>query len=83
MYFDVSTGDQKLGTIVIGMFGKIVPKTVKNFITYAGEGHDGKKYEGSKFHRVIKEFMIQGKYFVKSTSTLKTYAVVFLGISFV
>lgn len=60
VYFDVTQGDQKLGTIVIGMFGKTVPKTVNNFLAFAGEGFEGKKFEGSKFHRVIKDFMIQG-----------------------
>lgn len=60
MYFDVSSEGQKLGTIVIGLFGKTVPKTVDNFIAYAGKGFEGKKFEGTKFHRVIKDFMIQG-----------------------
>lgn len=65
VYFDVSSGDQKLGTIVIGLFGNTVPKTVKNFVAFADKGFEGKKYEGSKFHRVIKDFMIQGTKFQK------------------
>lgn len=60
VYFDISSGGKNLGTIVIGLFGKVVPKTVDNFVAFAGEGYQGKKYEGSKFHRVIREFMIQG-----------------------
>ncbi|XP_054720975.1 peptidyl-prolyl cis-trans isomerase B-like [Uloborus diversus] len=60
VFFDVSTDGKKLGTIVIGLFGKTVPKTVQNFVTFAGEGYKGNKYEGTKFHRVIKDFMIQG-----------------------
>jgi len=60
VYFDVSSDDKKLGTIVIGLFGKTVPKTVKNFIAFAGKGFEGQKFEGTKFHRVIKDFMIQG-----------------------
>ncbi|XP_035207568.1 peptidyl-prolyl cis-trans isomerase B-like isoform X2 [Stegodyphus dumicola] len=60
VYFDITSDGNKLGTIVIGLFGKVVPKTVNNFIAFAGNGYQGKKYEGSKFHRVIKDFMIQG-----------------------
>ncbi|CAL1287844.1 unnamed protein product [Larinioides sclopetarius] len=60
VYFDVSSGGKPLGTIVIGLFGKVVPKTVSNFATFAGEGYKSMKFEGTKFHRVIKDFMIQG-----------------------
>ena len=44
------------GVIKIKLFDKECPKTVENFATHAENGY----YEGIIFHRVIKDFMIQG-----------------------
>lgn len=60
VYFDVMIDDHPIGRMTIGLFGEIVPKTVKNFITIATTGINGKTYAGTPFHRVIKKFMIQG-----------------------
>jgi len=35
VFFDITHGDEKLGRVVIGLFGKTVPKTTKNFATLA------------------------------------------------
>ncbi|XP_064650194.1 peptidyl-prolyl cis-trans isomerase B-like isoform X3 [Lineus longissimus] len=64
VFFDISIGGVDAGRIVVGLFGEIVPKTVKNFKTIA-EGtkvRDGVRltYKGSTFHRVIKGFVVQG-----------------------
>lgn len=67
--FDVSIGGEPAGTIELGLFGNKVPKTVDNFYTFATTGHNNKKYEGSTFHRVIKDFMIQGGDFVRGDGT--------------
>jgi peptidyl-prolyl cis-trans isomerase B (cyclophilin B) len=45
-----------MGTIKIKLFPEQAPKTVENFITHSENGY----YDGLKFHRVIKDFMIQG-----------------------
>lgn len=45
-----------LGAIVLELDGEKAPATVENFISYVESGH----YEGTIFHRVIEDFMIQG-----------------------
>ena len=44
------------GTIKIELYPDKAPNTVKNFVTLANNGF----YDGLKFHRVVKDFMIQG-----------------------
>jgi len=44
------------GTITIELFDEDAPKTVANFKKLAGDGF----YDGLIFHRVIRDFMIQG-----------------------
>ncbi len=44
------------GNIKIKLFEEEAPKTCENFITHIKNGY----YDGLIFHRVIKEFMIQG-----------------------
>ncbi len=44
------------GTIVFELFDDDAPQTVANFRKLAGDGF----YDGVTFHRVIKDFMIQG-----------------------
>jgi peptidyl-prolyl cis-trans isomerase B (cyclophilin B) len=51
-----ATIDTSRGTIVVDLFAKDAPKTVNNFVFLAREGF----YDGTVFHRVIADFMIQG-----------------------
>jgi peptidyl-prolyl cis-trans isomerase B (cyclophilin B) len=51
-----ATMTTNLGEISIELFDEDAPKTVSNFKELAGQGF----YDGVIFHRVIKDFMIQG-----------------------
>ncbi|WP_376696068.1 peptidylprolyl isomerase [Wenzhouxiangella sp. EGI_FJ10305] len=45
-----------LGAITVELFEEQAPKSTANFLRYARDGH----YDGTIFHRVINNFMIQG-----------------------
>ncbi|MFL5867349.1 MAG: peptidylprolyl isomerase [Thermoleophilaceae bacterium] len=44
------------GPVVVDLFDEDAPKTVENFLKLSKDGY----YDGLIFHRVIKDFMIQG-----------------------
>ena len=66
--FDITVGGEAIGSIEIGLFGKTVPKTVKNFCELSGKTKPN-GYADSVFHRVIKDFMLQGGDFTRGDGT--------------
>lgn len=59
-----------MGEIVLELYPEKAPKTVENFLQYVKSGH----YNGTIFHRVINNFMIQGGGFDKDMKQKPTNA---------
>ena len=69
VWFDIEIGGENVGKIQIGLFGNTVPKTVENFVELAKKP-EGEGYMKSKFHRVIKNFLLEGGFFTKGVGTV-------------
>jgi cyclophilin family peptidyl-prolyl cis-trans isomerase len=63
---DIKTNE---GTIRLELYAAKAPKSVENFLQYVKEGH----YNGTVFHRVIKDFMVQGGGFDKDMRQKPTH----------
>ncbi|KAK4499181.1 hypothetical protein PRZ48_009694 [Zasmidium cellare] len=74
VFFDITLGGEPLGRIKFELFADVVPRTAENFRQFCtGETKtpSGRPqgYKGSKFHRVIKDFMLQGGDFLNGDGT--------------
>ncbi|KIW04107.1 peptidyl-prolyl cis-trans isomerase H, variant 2 [Verruconis gallopava] len=77
VFFDITLGGEPLGRIKMELFADVTPKTAENFRQFCtGESKDARGrpqgYKGCKFHRVIKDFMIQGGDFLNGDGTGST-----------
>ncbi|TFK65496.1 putative cyclophilin [Pluteus cervinus] len=68
VYFDITIAGQNAGRIVFRLYDDVVPKTARNFRELS-TGQHGFGYAGSKFHRVIPQFMLQGGDFTRGNGT--------------
>jgi len=75
VYFTIKQGDSELGRVIMQLYADITPKTAENFRALCtgekGNTKSGKPlhFKGCAFHRVIKDFMIQGGDFTNGDGT--------------
>jgi peptidyl-prolyl isomerase H (cyclophilin H) len=76
VFFDITIGNQAAGRIKMELFSDACPKTCENFRQLCtGEykvNNIPTGYKGSQFHRVIKDFMVQGGDFLKGDGSGST-----------
>lgn len=68
VFFDITKNGSPLGRITFKLYDDVVPKTAQNFRELC-TGQHGFGYEGSSFHRVIPQFMLQGGDFTAGNGT--------------
>jgi peptidylprolyl isomerase len=75
VFFDVTIAGKPTGRITMELYSDITPRTAENFRCLCtgekGIGKEGKPlhFKGSKFHRIIPNFMCQGGDFTRGNGT--------------
>lgn len=75
VFFDIQIANKRAGRVTIGLFGEDAPKTADKFRELCtgekAEAESGTQlhYKGSTFHRVIKDFLVQGGDIVSGDGT--------------
>ncbi|XP_063965133.1 peptidyl-prolyl cis-trans isomerase H-like [Lytechinus pictus] len=88
VFFDITIGGQDVGRMKMELFADVVPRTAENFRQLCtGEFKKNGMptgYKGATFHRVIKDFMIQGGDFIKGdgSGSLSIYGANFVDENF-
>lgn len=79
VFFDIDIGHEAVGRIVMHLYADVAPRTCENFRALCtgekGVSSKGAKlhYKGSKFHRIIPDFMLQVTLPEPSTLCLSQY----------
>jgi len=68
VYFDITINGVPQGRIVFKLYDSVVPNTARNFRELC-TGQNGFGFQGSGFHRIIPQFMLQGGDFTRGNGT--------------
>jgi cyclophilin family peptidyl-prolyl cis-trans isomerase len=66
---EIEVNGKSFGKVFVGLFDSVVPKTAENFKQMCLSKKEGFGYAGSPFHRIVKNFVIQGGDFLKGDGT--------------
>jgi peptidyl-prolyl isomerase H (cyclophilin H) len=91
VFFDVTIGGAAVGRVTMELWADVCPKTAENFRKFCTGEHKNQRdltpmgYKNTTFHRIIKDFMIQGGDFLKGDGTgcVSTYGTKFPDENFV